>query len=48
MLESKYGGYLDYCKAHAMLNGRFTGVPYTVVPDVFAVRKSYLKAAGTQ
>jgi multiple sugar transport system substrate-binding protein len=47
-LESKYGGYIDYCKAHAMLDGRFTGVPHTVVPDVFVVRKSYLKAAGTR
>jgi multiple sugar transport system substrate-binding protein len=47
-LESKYGGYIDYCKAHAMLDGRFTGVPHTMVPSLFVVRKSYLKAAGTQ
>jgi multiple sugar transport system substrate-binding protein len=47
-LEAKYGGYIDYCKAQAMLEGRFTGVPHIVTPNLFVVRKSYLKAAGTQ
>ena len=46
-LESKYGGYIDYAKAHATLDGRFTGVPHTIVPQLFVVRMSYLKAAGT-
>ncbi len=46
-LESKYGGYLDYAKAHAMLNGRFNAVPHTVVPNIYVVRASYMKAAGT-
>jgi multiple sugar transport system substrate-binding protein len=46
-LESKYGGYIDYAKAHAMLNGRFNAVPHTVVPNIFVVRASYMKAAGT-
>ncbi len=46
-LESKYGGYIDYCKAHAMLNGRFNAVPHTVVPNIYVVRTSYMKAAGT-
>jgi multiple sugar transport system substrate-binding protein len=47
-IEAKYGGFIDYAKAHAMLNGRFTAVPHTVTPIIFVVRKSYLKAAGTQ
>ncbi len=46
-LESKYGGFVDYAKADAMLNGRFTAVPHTIVPNIFVVRQSYLKAAGT-
>jgi len=46
-LESKYGGYIDYCKTHAMLNGRFNAVPHTVVPNIYVVRASYMKAAGT-
>jgi multiple sugar transport system substrate-binding protein len=46
-LESKYGGYIDYAKSHAMLNGRFNAVPHTVVPNIFVVRSSYMKAAGT-
>jgi multiple sugar transport system substrate-binding protein len=46
-LESKYGGYFDYAKADAILNGRFTAVPHTVYSSVYVVRKSYLKAAGT-
>jgi multiple sugar transport system substrate-binding protein len=46
-LESKYGGFIDYAKAHAMLDGRFTGVPHTIVPQLYVVRLSYLKAAGT-
>jgi multiple sugar transport system substrate-binding protein len=46
-LESKYGGYIDYCKAHAMLGGRFNAVPHTVVPNIFVARSSYMKAAGT-
>ncbi len=46
-LESKYGGYIDYCKAHAMLGGRFNAVPHTVVPNIYVVRTSYMKAAGT-
>ncbi len=46
-LESKYGGYIDYARAHATLGGRFTAVPHTVVPQLFVVRMSYLKAAGT-
>lgn len=47
-LESKYGGYIDYAKAHAMLDGRFNAVPHTIVPNIYVVRKSYLKAAGTK
>lgn len=47
-LEAKDGGYIDYCKAQAMLDGRFTGVPHTVTHNLFVARKSYLKAAGTQ
>jgi multiple sugar transport system substrate-binding protein len=47
-LETKYGGYIDYCRAQATLNGRFTGVPHAVNPNLFVARKSYLKAAGTQ
>ncbi len=47
-LESKYGGYIDYAKAHAMLNGRFNAVPHTVVPNIYVVRVSYMKAAGTK
>jgi multiple sugar transport system substrate-binding protein len=46
-LESKYGGYVDYAKADAMLNGRFTAVPHTIVPNIYVVRASYMKAAGT-
>jgi len=46
-LESKYGGYIDYAKAHATLDGRFTAVPHTIVPELYVVRMSYLKAAGT-
>jgi multiple sugar transport system substrate-binding protein len=47
-LEAKYGGYIDYCRAQAMLGGRFIGVPHTITPNVFVARKSYLKAAGTE
>jgi ABC-type glycerol-3-phosphate transport system substrate-binding protein len=46
-LESRYGGYIDYAKAHATLDARFTAVPHTVVPQLFVLRMSYLKAAGT-
>ncbi|TMA10191.1 MAG: carbohydrate ABC transporter substrate-binding protein [Deltaproteobacteria bacterium] len=46
-LESKYGGYIDYAKTHAMLNGRFNAIPHTVVPNIYVVRASYMKAAGT-
>jgi len=46
-LESKYGGYIDYAKAHAMLGGRFNAVPHTIVPNIYVVRASYMKAAGT-
>jgi multiple sugar transport system substrate-binding protein len=46
-LEAKYGGYIDYAKAHAMLKGRFTAVPHVVVPNLYVARMSYLKAAGT-
>jgi len=46
-LESKYGGYIDYAKAHATLDGRFTAVPHTIVPEIYVVRMSHLKAAGT-
>ncbi len=46
-LESKYGGYIDYAKADAMLHGRYTAVPHTIVPNIFVVRKSYMNAAGT-
>jgi multiple sugar transport system substrate-binding protein len=46
-LESKYGPYLEYAKANALLNGRFTAVPHTVYASVYVARKSYLKAAGT-
>src|SRR5215470_6245991 len=37
-LESKYGGFIDYCKAHAMLDGKFNAVPHTVVPNIYVVR----------
>src|SRR5262245_21938653 len=47
-LESKYGGYIDYARAHAMLAGRFNAVPHTIVPNIYVVRKSYLKSAGTE
>lgn len=47
-LESKYGGFIDYAKADATLNGRFTAVPHTIVPHLYVVRASHLKAAGTQ
>ncbi len=47
-LESKYGGYIDYAKAHAMLGGRFNAVPHTIVPNIYVVRKSYMLAAGTK
>src|SRR5574340_384140 len=40
-LESKYGGYVDYAKSHAMLNGRFNAVPHTIVPNIYVVRDSY-------
>jgi multiple sugar transport system substrate-binding protein len=46
-LESKYGGYIDYAKVHATLDGRFTAVPHTIVPHLYVARMSYLKAAGT-
>ncbi len=46
-LESKYGGYIPYAKADAMLNGRFNAVPHTIVPNIFVVRSSWMKAAGT-
>jgi multiple sugar transport system substrate-binding protein len=46
-LEAKYGGYIDYAKAHAMLKGRFTAVPHVIVPTLYVARSSYLKAAGT-
>ena len=47
VLDAKYGGFIDYAKAHATVNGRFNAVPHTVVPNIFVVRKSHLKAAGT-
>ncbi len=47
-LEPKYGGYIDYAKADATLEGRFTAVPHTVVPNIYVARKSYMKAAGTR
>ena len=47
-LESKYGPYIDYAKAHATLDGRFTGVPHTIVPHLFVARMSSLKSAGTR
>ena len=46
-LEAKYGGYIDYSKAHAMLDGQFTSVPHTITHNLFVARKSHLKAAGT-
>ena len=46
-LERKYGAYIEYCRAQATLNGRFTGMPHVVNPNLFVARKSYLKAAGT-
>ena len=46
-LESKYGGYIEYAKAHAMVAGRFTAVPHTIFPYLYVARMSYLKAAGT-
>ncbi|MBI3780561.1 MAG: carbohydrate ABC transporter substrate-binding protein, partial [candidate division NC10 bacterium] len=46
-LESKYCGYVDYAKTHAMLDGRFNAVPHTIVPNIYVVRASYMKAAGT-
>jgi ABC-type glycerol-3-phosphate transport system substrate-binding protein len=33
-LESRYGGYFDYAKADAVLNGRLTAVPHTVYSSV--------------
>jgi multiple sugar transport system substrate-binding protein len=47
-LEAEYGGFIEYAKAHASLDGRFNAVPHTVTSIIFVVRKSYLKAAGTQ
>jgi multiple sugar transport system substrate-binding protein len=47
-LESKYGGFIEYARAHAILEGRFTAVPHTIVPNIYVARKSYLKVAGTQ
>jgi multiple sugar transport system substrate-binding protein len=47
-LEAKYGGFIDYARAHATLGGRFTAVPHTIVPNIFVARKSHLKSAGTQ
>lgn len=47
-LEVKYGGFIDYAKANAMRNGRFTAVPHSITPAIFVVRKSYLKAVGTE
>jgi len=47
-LETKYGGFIEYARAHATLGERFTAVPHTIVPNIFVARKSYLKAAGTQ
>ena len=47
-LEAKYGGYIGYARANATLDGRFTAVPHTIVPNIFVARKSYLKAAGTE
>lgn len=47
-LESKYGGYVEYAKAPAMLGGRFNAVPHTIIPHTYVARMSYLKAAGTQ
>jgi multiple sugar transport system substrate-binding protein len=46
-LESKYGGYIEYSKAHALLDGRYNAVPHTIVPNIFVVRSSFMKAAGT-
>lgn len=47
-LEARYGGYLDYARAHATLDGRFTAAPHTIVPNIFVVRRSWMRAAGTQ
>lgn len=47
-LEAKHGGFIEYAKAHASLGGRFNAVPHTITPIIFVVRKSYLKAAGTE
>jgi len=47
VIETKYGGFIDYAKAQASLDGRFTAVPHTITPTCFVARKSYLKAAGT-
>jgi multiple sugar transport system substrate-binding protein len=47
-LETKYGGFIEYARAHATLGGRFTAVPHTIVPNIYVARKSHLKAAGTQ
>jgi multiple sugar transport system substrate-binding protein len=47
-LESRYGGYIEYAKAHASLGDRFNAVPHSITPTIFVVRMSYLKAAGTQ
>ena len=47
VLEAKYGGFIDYAKAHATVSGRFNAVPHTIVPNIFVVRKSHLKVAGT-
>jgi multiple sugar transport system substrate-binding protein len=47
-LETKYGGFIEYARAHATLGGRFMAVPHTIVPNIYVARKSHLKAAGTQ
>lgn len=46
-LAAKYGGFIEYSRAHAMSGGRFTAIPHTIVPNIFVARKSHLKAAGT-
>ena len=45
-LESKYGGYIPYAKADAMLNGKFNAVPHTIVPNIFVVRSIVHESRG--
>lgn len=47
-LGAKNGGFVEYARDNATLDGRFTAIPHTIVPNIFVGRKSYLKSAGTE